>query len=191
VRAWETWRHGHELTVAGRRIFERQVNLCVWAKTNGGMGSFYRSAHELVFVFRKAGAPHRNNIQLGRFDRNRTNVWSYPGANSFGRGGEEGDLLALHPTVKPVALLVDILLDATVRGDVVLDPFFGSGSLAIAAEKVGRRACGVELDPAYVDTAVRRWQRWSGERARLEATGQTFDAVAAERAAEAADGEAF
>ena len=140
------WRHAFELTVVGRRIFERQLNLCVWAKTNGGMGSFYRSAHELVFLFKKAGGSHTNNVQLGRFGRNRTNVWSHAGANTFGRGGEEGDLLALHPTVKPVALLVDILLDATVRGDIVLDPFCGSGSICIAAEKVGRRAYGIELD---------------------------------------------
>jgi DNA modification methylase len=179
------WRHIHELTIAGRRAFDRLVNVCVWSKTNPGMGAFYRSAHELVFVFQKGRGSHTNNIQLGRFGRSRTNVWSYPGVAGFGRHGEEGDLLALHPTVKPVAMLADIMLDATVRGDVVLDPFAGSGSTIIAAEKVGRRARSLELHPPYVDVAVRRWQRWSGEAAVLDGDGRRFDEVEAARAVEA------
>ena len=179
------WRHMHELIVAGRRAYDRLINLCVWTKNNGAKGSFYRSAHELVFVFKKGRGPHRNNIQYGRFGRDRRNVWAYPGVTSFGRHGEEGDLLALHPTVKPVAMLVDIMLDATVRGDVVLDPFVGSGSTIIAAEKVGRRGRGLELHPPYVDVAVRRWQRWSGEAAVLEGDGRSFDEVETARALEA------
>jgi DNA modification methylase len=182
------WRHTHELTLAGRRAYDGLLNICVWAKTNAGMGSLYRSQHELVFVFKKGAAAHRNNVRLGKYGRSRSNVWRYPGANSFGRGGEEGDLLALHPTVKPVTLLVDVLLDASARGDLVLDPFMGVGSTMIAAERVGRRARGIELDPAYVDTAVRRWQRWSGEQAQLEVTGQSFAEVEAERAEDTAHG---
>ena len=179
------WRHMHEVIVAARRVFEKCLNLCVWVKNHGGKGSFYRSAHELIFVFRKAGASHRNNIQFGRFGRDRTNVWKYPSVTSFGRHGEEGDLLALHPTVKPVAMLADILLDVTVRGEVVLDVFAGSGSILIAAEKVGRRGRGIELDPIYVDAAVRRWQRWTGEEARLQADGRTFGEIEVERTGEA------
>jgi 16S rRNA G966 N2-methylase RsmD len=178
------WRHMHELTVAGRQAYKSLINLCVWAKPSGGQGSLYRSQHELVFVFKKGHAPHRNNVHLGKFGRNRTNVWSYPGVNTFGRGGEEGDLLAMHPTVKPVALIADALLDASVRGDLVLDCFGGSGSTVVAAEKVGRRAYAIEIAPAYVDTAIRRWERWSGEEARLAGTDQTFTQVAASRTQE-------
>jgi DNA modification methylase len=181
------WRHMHELTVAGRKAYDSLVNLCVWSKDKGGMGSLYRSQHELFFVFKKGKKHHRNNVQLGRFGRNRTNVWSYPGVNNFGREGEEGDLLRLHPTVKPVALIVDALLDASCRGEIVLDPFMGSGSTLIAAEKVGRCARGIEIDPLYVDAAVRRWERWTGEEARLEADGRTFGEIAAERDEEAGD----
>ena len=176
------WRHMHEMIVAGRKAYHSLINLCIWAKTNGGMGGFYRSQHELVFVYKKGRIAHRNNVQLGKHGRNRTNVWSCPGVGTFGRGGEEGDLLAMHPTVKPVALIADALLDASARGDLVLDPFLGSGSSLIAAEKVGRRAFGLELDPAYVDTAIRRWERWTGEEARLGGGG-TFKEIAAERAA--------
>jgi len=168
------WRHLHELNMAARAVYDEQVNLCVWAKTNAGMGSFYRSQHELFGIWRKGTTRHRNNVQLGRFGRSRSNVWSYPGANTFSKSGDEGNLLALHPTVKPVALLADILLDSTKRGDIVLDPFLGSGSTIIAAEKVGRRARGLELDPLYVDTIIRRWQRWSGEQVR-RADGVLFD----------------
>ena len=178
------WRHLAEMAAAGELAWTSLQNLCVWAKTNGGMGSLYRSQHELCFVFKKGSAAHINNVQLGRFGRNRTNVWTYPGANTFGRGGEEGDLLALHPTVKPVAMIADILLDATVRGDVVLDNFGGSGSTLIAAEKLGRKARLIELDPCYDDTAVRRWERWTGENARLAAGHLTFAEMGALRATE-------
>ena len=135
----------------------------------------------MFFVFKKGKKPHANNVQLGRYGRNRTNVWQYPGASAFGRNGDEGDLLAVHPTPKPVALIADVLLDASVRGDLVLDPFMGSGSTLIAAHKVGRRARGIELDPLYVDAAIRRFERWTGEPARLEADGRAFREVEAER----------
>ena len=169
------WRHQHELTAAARSTYDQQVNLCVWAKTNAGMGSLYRSQHELFQVWRKGKERHRNNVQLGRFGRSRSNVWKYPGANMLSHGAGEGNLLALHPTVKPVALIADAILDSTCRGEIVLDPFLGSGSTLIAAEKVGRRCRGIELDPAYVDTIIRRWQRWSGGVARRGADGALFD----------------
>ncbi len=182
--AFMDWRHVGELLAAGGRVFDRLMNVCVWTKNRGGMGGFYRSAHEMIFVFKKGKARHCNNIQLGRFGRDRTNVWAYPGVSSFGRHGEEGDLLAIHPTVKPVAMLADILLDVTARGDIALDPFAGSGSLLIAAEKVGRRGRAIELDPVYVDAAVRRWRKWSGEEAFLEGDGRSFAQIEAERAQE-------
>ena len=146
------------------------------------MGSLYRSQHELFGVWRKGKTTHRNNVQLGRFGRSRSNLWTYPGANSFSRASDEGNLLALHPTVKPLALIQDIILDCTKRGDLVLDPFLGSGSAIIAAEKVGRRTRGCELHPPYVDTIIRRWQRWTGERARRSdgALFNDLEAAAAE-----------
>jgi hypothetical protein len=168
------WRHLHELGIAARAVYDEQVNLCVWTKRSAGMGSFYRSQHELFGVWRKGKVRHRNNVQLGRFGRSRTNVWSYPGASSFGPTRDEGNLLALHPTVKPVALIADILLDCTKRGDIVLDMFMGSGSTIIAAEKLGRKARGLEFDPLYIDTIIRRWQRWTGEKAR-RLDGALFD----------------
>ena len=171
------WRHLPELHAAAGKVYDEQINLCVWSKQTAGMGSFYRSQHELFGVWRKGRLRHRNNVQLGRFGRSRTNVWSYPSANSFSRASDEGNLLALHPTVKPVALVADILLDSTKRGDIVLDPFMGSGSTMIAAEKIGRRARGLELDPLYVDTIIRRWQHWSGEQARRD-DGALFDDLA-------------
>jgi DNA modification methylase len=149
------------------------------------MGSLYRSQHELVFVYKAGASTHTNNVQLGKFGRNRTNVWTYPGVNSFARETGEGNLLALHPTVKPVALVADALLDASERGDIVLDPFLGSGTTVIAAEKTGRIGMGIELDPHYVDTAVRRWQRLTGKAAVHAVTGQSFDAAASERSADA------
>jgi DNA modification methylase len=171
------WRHMGELLAAGKATYSELKNLCVWAKSNAGMGSLYRSQHELIFVFKNGEASHRNNVQLGRFGRNRTNVWTYPGANSFGRGGEEGNLLALHPTVKPVALVADAILDASARGDIVLEAFLGSGTTVVAAERVGRRCYGLEIDPLYVDTAIRRWQAFTGECARHAKTGRHFDAL--------------
>ena len=180
------WRHLEELLAAGREAYGELKNLCVWAKDNAGMGSLYRSQHELIFVFKQPGAAHRNNIQLGQFGRNRSNVWHYPGANSFARPrGEEGNLLALHPTVKPVALVADAILDCTERGRIVLDTFVGSGTTLIAAERTGRRCHALELDAGYVDTTVRRWQALTGEKARHAISGRSFDDLADE--AEAAD----
>ena len=179
------WRHLEELLAAGREAYGELKNLCVWVKDNAGMGSLYRSQHELVFVFKHGRNGHRNNVQLGQFGRNRSNVWHYPGANSFARCGEEGNLLALHPTVKPVAMVADAILDCSARGDIVLDAFLGSGTTVIAAERTGRRCYGLELDPAYVDTIVRRWQALTGGSARHAASGRSFDDLA--REAEAAN----
>lgn len=178
------WRHLDEILAAGRAAYSGLKNLCVWKKSNAGMGSLYRSRHELIFVFKNGNASHRNNVSLGRYGRYRTNVWEYPPISQFGRGSEEGNLLALHPTVKPVAMVADAIMDCTARGDVVLDAFLGSGTTMIAAERVGRRCYGMEIDPIYVDTAVRRWQAYSGEKAWHAASGRSFDEL--EAAAEAA-----
>ena len=175
------WRHVGELVAAGKTVYESLLNVCVWVKNNGGMGSLYRSRHELVFVFRNGKGKHRNNIQLGQFGRNRTNVWEYPGISTLSKNREEGNLLALHPTVKPVALVADALLDCSARGDLVLDAFLGSGSTLIAAERTGRCCYGVELDPLYVDAAIRRWQRYTGDHIVHAASGKRFDEIAAQR----------
>ncbi|HZF75244.1 MAG TPA: site-specific DNA-methyltransferase [Acetobacteraceae bacterium] len=177
------WRHMPELLAAGGEAYTELKNLCVWAKGNAGMGSLYRSQHELVFVFKSGRGAHRNNIELGRHGRHRSNLWSYPGVTSFRRSSDEGDLLALHPTVKPVRLMADAILDSSARGDLVLDPLLGSGTTLIAAERVGRWCCGMELDPLYVDTVVRQWQALTGDAARLEATGRRFEDVEASRQA--------
>ena len=174
------WRHLWELLAAGRDVYSELKNLCIWVKHNGGMGSLYRSQHELVFVFKNGRDGHRNNVQLGRFGRNRSNVWHYPGVNSFARCNEEGNLLALHPTVKPVAMVADAILDCSARSDIVLDGFLGSGTTVIAAERTGRRCYGLELDAAYVDTIVRRWQRLTGGSARHAGSGRSFDDLALE-----------
>jgi DNA modification methylase len=179
------WRHLEELLAAGREAYSELKNLCVWVKDNGGMGSLYRSQHELVFVFKHGRSGHRNNVQLGQFGRNRSNVWHYPGANSFARSSEEGNLLALHPTVKPVAMVADAILDCSARGEIVLDAFLGSGTTLIAAERTGRRCYGLELDPGYVDTIVRRWQKLSGGSALHGISSHSFDDLA--REAEAAN----
>jgi len=171
------WRHLRQLLAAGGEVYSELKNICVWVKHNAGMGSFYRSQHELVCVFKHGRGAHRNNVQLGQYGRHRTNVWSYPGVNSFGRGAEEGNLLALHPTVKPVAMVTDAILDCSARGDIVLDPFMGSGTTVMAAERVGRRCYGMELDPLYVDTTIRRWQAFTGATARRSETGRAFDEV--------------
>jgi len=176
------WRHMYELLTAARGIYSELVNLCFWAKTNGGMGSFYRSQHELVFVFKVGTGPHINNIELGRHGRHRTNVWTYPGLNSFSKN--RNSELALHPTVKPVALVRDAILDASKRGGIILDAFAGSGTTLIAAEKAGRRGFGIELDPHYCDVIVQRTVAASGHGALLGATGQSFTEIARERAGE-------
>lgn len=169
------WRHMGELLAAGRAAYSELKNVCVWTKHNAGMGSLYRSQHELVFVFKHGATPHRNNVQLGQYGRHRSNVWRYRGANSFGLGTEEGNLLALHPTVKPVSLVEDAILDCSARGDIILDAFLGSGTTLIAADRAGRRCYGLELDPLYVDTIIRRWQTASGEKAKHAASGKCFD----------------
>jgi DNA modification methylase len=171
------WRHLTEILRASQEIYGAPKNLVVWAKTNAGQGSFYRSQHELIFVYKTGDAPHRNNIELGKHGRNRSNIWHYPGSNSF-RAGRMDDL-SVHPTVKPVAMVADAMRDCTQRGDVVLDPFLGSGTTILAAERVGRRGYGLEIDPLYVDVSIRRWQSFTGKDAILAETGQTFDEVTA------------
>jgi DNA modification methylase len=175
------WRHIDELSAAARGIYSELKNLCVWVKNNAGMGSLYRSQHEIIFVYKHGTAHHQNNVQLGRFGRHRSNVWTYPGANTFGRAGEEGKLLAAHPTVKPTAMVADAIMDCSRRGDIVLDPFLGSGTTILAAERTGRRGYGIELDPHYVDVAIRRWQTHTRDCARHARGGQTFDELAAAR----------
>jgi DNA modification methylase len=183
------WRHIGELLDAARSTSLDMLNLCVWTKPNPGMGSLYRSHHELVFVFKLGAGRHRNNVQLGAYGRNRSNVWPYAAGPGFGRAGEEGRLAALHPTVKPTAMIADAILDVTRRGDIVLDPFLGSGATLMACERIGRRCYGLELDPLYCDVIVRRWQAYTGGSARLVATGESFDAVSAARGgAKASDG---
>ena len=168
------WRHLGELLAAGQQCYDSLLNLCVWSKDKGGMGSLYRSQHELIFVYRNGKSSHRNNVQLGRFGRNRTNVWNYPSANTLSRQGDEGNLLALHPTVKPVALIADALLDCSAPGNLVLDSFLGSGSTLMAAERSHRICFGIEIDPLYVDTIIRRWQRGTGSKAVHSETGNRF-----------------
>jgi DNA modification methylase len=159
------------------------LNLIVWAKTNAGMGSLYRSQHELLPLFKKGAASHVNNVELGRRGRWRSNVWRYPGASSLGSDARRG--LKDHPTVKPTAMLEDALLDLTNRGDIVIDPFLGSGSTLIAADKTGRICRGVELDPLYVDVIARRYEAATCNPAVLIETGEAFDALTARRAREA------
>lgn len=173
------WRHMGELLAAGEAVFSELKNVCVWNKTNGGMGSFYRSKHEMVFVFKVGTAAHTNTFGLGDGGRYRTNVWDYAGVNTIKK--ERQDELAMHPTVKPVALVADALLDVTKRGARVLDPFGGSGTTLIAAEKTGRQARLVEYDPHYCDVIVRRFETYTGKRARLSTTGETFEDVGDKR----------
>jgi DNA modification methylase len=175
------WRHGYELETAGRKAGLKLLNLCVWNKDNGGMGSFYRSKHELVFVFKHGSAPHINNIELGQYGRYRTNIWDYAGANTLRHGRLEE--LAMHPTVKPVALVADAIKDCTGRGHIVLDAFAGSGTTLIAAQKTGRVGCALELDPRYVDVAIKRWDRLNPKKAVHAETGLSFDELAATRRA--------
>jgi DNA modification methylase len=179
VYACMDWRHMGEILAAGRATGCDLLNLCIWVKSNGGMGSLYRSRHELVFVFRNGKEAHLNNVQLGRFGRNRTNVWNYAGAHSFARKGQES-AIDLHPTVKPIALVSDAILDSTKRGDIVLDPYLGSGTTILAAERTGRHCYGIEIDPLYVDTAIKRWESITGNQAR-HASGETFADIKAER----------
>lgn len=166
------WRHMDEMSAALHRVGLQKIQLCVWAKSHPGMGSFYRSQHELVFIAKKPGAPHCNNIELGAHGRNRSNVWQFAGAT--GGHGDDADDFSVHPTVKPVKLIEEALLDVTSPGEHVLDPFIGSGSTLLAAERTQRRALGIEVSPAYVDVAIRRWQDMTGEAAVHIGSGQTF-----------------
>jgi DNA modification methylase len=178
------WRHSWEMLNAGRAIYSELKNLCVWNKTNAGMGSFYRSKHELVFVWKSGTAAHINNFELGQHGRHRSNVWDYAGVNSMHPGRLEE--LAMHPTVKPTALVADAIKDCSRRGGLVLDPFCGSGTTLIAAERTGRKAHALEIDPTYVDVAVRRWQAYTGKSAILAGSGETFEAVEEQRSAKSA-----
>ncbi len=180
-------RHIWEILDAAKPIFGEHRQLCIWAKDNGGMGTFYRSQHELVFVFKKGDAPHINNFELGQHGRYRTNVWNYPGVNTFKGKGYE--LLAMHPTVKPVSLIADAIRDCSHRKGIVLDPFAGSGTILIAAERTGRHARAIELDPQYVDVAINRWQRVTGKQAVLTSSGQTWEQVRHERLSTQLEGE--
>ena len=163
------WRHLGDVSIVGKAIYGDLLNLCVWNKSNAGMGSLYRSKHELVFVYRVGKAPHLNAVELGRHGRNRTNVWDYASVNSL--AGSRREDLSLHPTVKPTALVADAIQDVTKRGEVVLDIFLGSGTTLIAAERTGRRFRGLELDPAYVDVALARWTAMTGNEPRLAKQG--------------------
>ena len=154
------WRHMDDVSAVGKAVYGDLLNICVWNKSNAGMGSLYRSKHELVFVFRVGDMPHFNAVELGKHGRNRTNVWDYASVNSF-KGSRREDL-ALHPTVKPSALVADAIQDVTRRGDLVLDLFLGSGTTLVATERVGRRFRGLDIDPAYVDVAIDRWTNMTG-----------------------------
>lgn len=174
------WRHIGEMLDAGHAVYSGLQNLCTWVKDNGGMGSFYRSQHELVFVWKVGEAPHLNTVQLGKNGRYRTNVWQYRGATKTGPDAE----LALHPTVKPVTMIIDAIRDTSKRGEIVLDPFGGSGSTLIAAHKTGRHARLIEYEPNYCAVTIRRWEKLARGKARLESTGETFADVFARRSAE-------
>lgn len=173
------WRGVEKVIAAATTEGLELVNICVWVKTNGGMGSLFRSQHEMVVVLKKPGAPVKNNVQLGRFGRYRTNVWTVPGQNSF--GAERMAALKSHPTSKPVQLIAEAIRDVTDIGDIVLDSFLGSGSAVVAAERTGRIAYGMELDPLYVDTIVRRWEKFTGAEALLDGCRRSFAHITAER----------
>lgn len=170
------WRHMRELLAAGYAVYDELKNLVVWNKDNGGMGAFYRSKHELIFAFKNGKAPHINNFELGQHGRYRTNVWDYAGINSL--KAERAEELAMHPTVKPVQMIADAILDCSKRNGIVLDAFSGSGTTILAAEQTMRRGYAAEIDPAYVDVAIRRWEAATGQQATLGDSGATFAQVA-------------
>lgn len=165
------WRHTGELIAAGGQICSELKNICVWVKSNGGMGSLYRSQHELVFVFKLGKASHANNVQLGKHGRNRTNVWQYAGVNSFGETRDED--LAMHPTVKPLDMVQDAILDCSNRGGIILDAFGGSGTTLLAAHRAGRKGYLIEIDPAYCDVILKRCAQAGLEPVHAE-TGESF-----------------
>ncbi len=166
------WRHGDQMMAACKRCNLTLLNICVWDKGVGGMGSLYRSQHEFILVYRKGSAQHTNNVMLGKHGRNRTNVWQYPSANMSKEGRQA---LQNHPTPKPVAMIADIIRDVTKHGDIVLDTFLGSGTTLIAAEKTGRICYALDLEPKYVDVSIRRWQKLTGKKAINAKTRLTFD----------------
>lgn len=174
------WRHMQEVLDAAARLYSELKNLCVWAKTNAGMGSFYRSQHELVFAYKQGAAPHINNFGLGETGRHRSNLWTYAGANTF-RADRMEDLAA-HPTVKPMDLVADAIQDCSKRGGIVVDAFAGSGTTLLAAHKTGRFGYGVEIDPHYADLCVRRLEETTGEAAIHGEAFDSFEGVAKERA---------
>ena len=178
------WRHLDEMLTAGRRTYRELKNLVVWNKTNAGMGTFYRNQHELILVWKYGRGKHINNFGLGEHGRNRTNVWTYAGANAFGHSRLSD--LEMHPTVKPVALVADAIRDCSHRGDLVLDSFGGSGSTLIACEKTERKARLIELDPAYCDLIVRRWQKLAGKKAIHAESGMAFEAITSRKGTERA-----
>lgn len=175
--------HAGEQIAAGEAVFHQRLNIAVWVKSNAGMGQPYRSQHELVFIYKIGEEPHRDNIALGRHGRNRTNVWNYTSVNSF--GSRQADL-ELHPTVKPIPLCSDAIMDVTAPGDIVVDGFLGSGTTLLAATHANRRCYGLEIDTGYVDTAITRWMELTGEEPVLSATGETFSEVRARRLADRA-----
>jgi DNA modification methylase len=162
------WRHMDSISAVCGKLYGELLNLCIWNKSNAGMGSLYRSKHELIFVYRVGTASHLNMVELGKHGRNRTNVWDYASVSSI--GGSRRQDLALHPTVKPTGMVADAIQDVTRRGDLVLDLFLGSGTTLLAAERTGRRFRGLEIDPAYVDVAIERWSASTGREAHLEGT---------------------
>lgn len=178
------WRHIADLLTVGAATYTELKNVCVWDKTNAGMGSLYRSQHELIAVFKNGKASHQNNVELGKHGRYRTNVWTYAGANAFSTTRKED--LSAHPTVKSLAMVADAIRDVSSRGDLVLDPFSGSGTTILAAERTGRRAAAIEIEPRYVDVAIERWQRLTGDVAVLAIDGRSFHEVREERLAQAA-----
>lgn len=182
------WRQVDLLMLAGRDAGLHRINKAIWNKGTGGMGSLYRSAYEEIVVFCTEASPATNNVLLGKNGRNRTNVWTYPGANQ--KGSSAGKALGDHPTPKPVELVADALQDVTKRGDLVFDPFMGSGTTLIAAEATGRIACGIDLDPGYVDVTIARWQQMTGKQAVHQASGKSFEELGQERSNEAPDVEA-
>jgi DNA modification methylase len=177
------WRGADKLQLANKGLYSKLLNVCVWNKDKGGMGALYRSKHEFVFVYKQGDAPHVNNIELGRHGRNRTNVWDYPSANSM--MNRDGGMLTKHPTPKPVAMVADAIRDCSNQRDIVLDPFGGGGSTLMAAERTGRIARIMEIEPRYVDVMIRRWAQKTGNQVTLAASGMPFLAVAAARAADA------
>lgn len=173
-----------EMLQAGMQLYSELKNLCIWVKDRPGMGTFYRSQHELVFVFKSGDAPHQNNFELGQYGRTRSNIWCYPSARSMTAdsgypGGEE--VLTLHPTVKPVKLIEDAILDCSRRDEIILDPFLGSGSTLIACEKTKRRCFGIELSPRYVDVTIHRWQQWTGGQAVHKGMGKPYNDITTTR----------